>query len=198
MMRTPEIAVVASGILTGLGLRSILEKIIPGAEVTVFDGIDDFSHTDRSRFYHFFVSASLYMSHAECFRGAEQRTILLRNGALSPQLEGFHSLDIRQSETELVRDLLRLHQNAHRHGHPAPLPPAPALPALTPREKEVLVLVTRGMTSRQIALRLRIAPTTVISHRRHITEKLGIRSAAGLTIYAVTRGLVDADALGEE
>ena len=45
------------------------------------------------------------------------------------------------------------------------------------------------------AQRLGIGLTTVISHRRNLMEKLGIRSVSGLTLYAVTRGYVEADEL---
>lgn len=59
----------------------------------------------------------------------------------------------------------------------------------------MLRLVVRGLQNKQIAAELGIALTTVISHRKRITEKLGVRSVAGLTIYAVMRGLVGVDAL---
>ena len=53
------------------------------------------------------------------------------------------------------------------------------------------VLVAQGCLNKEIAQRLHIGLTTVISHRRNLTEKLGIRSVSGLTIYAVTMGYVD-------
>lgn len=49
--------------------------------------------------------------------------------------------------------------------------------------------------NKEIADRLHIGTTTVISHRRNIMEKLGIKSVAGLTLYAATLGYVDADDL---
>lgn len=61
---------------------------------------------------------------------------------------------------------------------------------LTPREREVLKLVADGHTSRDIALRLQVSVRTVHSHREHISRKLGIRSVAGLTRFAVANGLV--------
>ena len=66
---------------------------------------------------------------------------------------------------------------------------------LPAREIEVLVQIARGLSNKQIAERLRIGATTVISHRRNLTEKLGIRSVAGLTLHALTMGYVDPDAL---
>ena len=57
----------------------------------------------------------------------------------------------------------------------------------------MLALVARGLINKQIADRLGIGLTTVISHRRNIAEKLGIRTVAGLAVYALRAGLVDAD-----
>ena len=66
---------------------------------------------------------------------------------------------------------------------------------LSAREIEVLVLLTRGLINKEIAERLNISLTTVISHRKNICEKLGIKSVSGLTIYAVMRGYVEADSI---
>jgi len=62
---------------------------------------------------------------------------------------------------------------------------------LSAREKEVLSLVVKGMTSKQIADKLIISTHTVITHRRNISAKLQIHSTAGLTIYAIVNKLVD-------
>lgn len=99
-----------------------------------------------------------------------------------------------------MRSIVRLHGHGHRHGHPGKLPVPNGLPAnlpadheLTAREIEVLVLVVKGFINKEIADRLNISLTTVISHRKNITEKLGIKSVSGLTIYAVMHGYVEAD-----
>ena len=66
---------------------------------------------------------------------------------------------------------------------------------LSAREIEVLKLITKGLINKEIAERLNIGLTTVISHRKNITEKLGIKSVAGLTIYAVMNGYIEADSI---
>jgi DNA-binding CsgD family transcriptional regulator len=66
---------------------------------------------------------------------------------------------------------------------------------LSVREIEVLKLITKGLINKEIADRLGISLTTVISHRKNITEKLGIKSVSGLTIYAVMNGYVEADSI---
>ncbi len=65
---------------------------------------------------------------------------------------------------------------------------------LSQREKEIIGCVVRGMTNKEIAEQLFISIHTVITHRRNITRKLQIHSAAGLTIYAIVNKLVE---LGE-
>lgn len=60
---------------------------------------------------------------------------------------------------------------------------------LSDREKEVLVLVSRGLSSKAIADQLNISIHTVNSHRKNITQKTGIRSVAGLAVYAMLRNL---------
>ncbi|WP_277345468.1 response regulator transcription factor [Maribellus sediminis] len=61
---------------------------------------------------------------------------------------------------------------------------------LTIREKEVLRLIALGNTNKTIADTLFISTHTVISHRKNITEKLGIKSIPGLTVYAIIQKIV--------
>jgi two-component system NarL family response regulator len=63
-------------------------------------------------------------------------------------------------------------------------------PRLSPREREVLVAITEGLSNKEIADRLGMAPRTVETHRERMTKKLNIRTTAGLTRYAIAEGLV--------
>jgi DNA-binding NarL/FixJ family response regulator len=63
--------------------------------------------------------------------------------------------------------------------------------ALSQREKEIVVCVVKGMTNKEIAEQLYLSIHTVITHRRNISKKLQIHSAAGLTIYAIVNKLVE-------
>jgi two-component system secretion response regulator SsrB len=65
-----------------------------------------------------------------------------------------------------------------------------AFSRLTSREREVLQLLAEGHTTKQIAFRLQLSIKTVSTHREHVMAKLGIRSIAQLTRYAVREGVV--------
>ena len=66
---------------------------------------------------------------------------------------------------------------------------------LSDRETEVMALIVRGYINKEIADKLNIGLATVITHRKNIMEKLGIRSVSALTIYAVMNGYVDIDSI---
>lgn len=74
-------------------------------------------------------------------------------------------------------------------------PEADTSPAntLSDREKEVITCVVKGMSNKEIAEHLYISVNTVMTHRRNISRKLQIHSAAGLTIYAIVHRLINLD-----
>lgn len=69
----------------------------------------------------------------------------------------------------------------------------PSADVLSPREREVLQLIAEGMSSKEVAARLHLSVNTVDTHRRRISDKLGLSSVAELTKYAVREGLTSLD-----
>lgn len=65
-----------------------------------------------------------------------------------------------------------------------------SLDLLTAREREVLAGITRGLTNKEIAGELGISHRTVETHRESLMKKLGIRTVAGLTKFALETGLI--------
>ena len=66
---------------------------------------------------------------------------------------------------------------------------------LTKRETAVLVQLAQGKTNKEIADALNVSVHTVITHRKNITHKTGIKSVAGLTVYAMLNNLIDESSL---
>jgi two-component system nitrate/nitrite response regulator NarL len=66
----------------------------------------------------------------------------------------------------------------------------PAKSPLTARERQVLILISEGLSNKEVANRLDMAVFTAAKHREHIIRKLDIHSVAGLTKFAISQGLV--------
>ena len=64
-------------------------------------------------------------------------------------------------------------------------------PELSAREKDILICVAKGLINKEIADLYNISIHTVITHRRNITRKTGIKTVAGLTVYALLNNLID-------
>ena len=72
----------------------------------------------------------------------------------------------------------------------------PSLPCgLTPREAEVLVLLARGLSNKQMAGRLSVSVSTVSSHVEHVYAKIGVSTRGAAAMFAMGRGLVDSRAM---
>jgi len=71
------------------------------------------------------------------------------------------------------------------------VPAVPDLRSLTEREREVLILLARGSSTKEIAARLDIGVRTVETHRANLMRKLGVRSVALLTQVAIREGIID-------
>jgi DNA-binding NarL/FixJ family response regulator len=68
-----------------------------------------------------------------------------------------------------------------------------AAPDLTPRQREVLLLIAQGNSTKVIAHRLHVSVKTVETHRTQLMARLGISDIAGLVRYAIRTGMIDAD-----
>ncbi|MBQ8500546.1 MAG: response regulator transcription factor [Bacteroidales bacterium] len=66
---------------------------------------------------------------------------------------------------------------------------------LSAREKEILVCVAKGMLNKEIADVCNLSIHTVITHRKNITRKTGIKTVAGLTVYALLHNLIDSNSI---
>lgn len=198
MNNKPEIAIIEPNTLTSLGLKGILERMIPMAIIRTFHNFSELADDTPDMYAHYFISAQIYMEHNVFFLPRKRKTIVLASDSPQFQLSGIPVLNIYEPEEELVKNILKLHQHAHHHGYPvkdmSPIPIVePHHEILSAREIEVLVLITKGCINKEIADKLNISLTTIITHRKNITEKLGIKSVSGLTIYAVMNGYIDAD-----
>ena len=189
----PKVAIIDPNTLSALGLKSMLMNVMPIMTVETFGSFAELMANKPESFFHYFVAMNVVLENKLFFSEHRRKTIVLTlSRDTASQLSEFHSLCINVPESELVRSLLLLEQ--HAHGNGKNLPPMPQVlqqKILSDRELEVLALIVQGYINKEIADKLNIGLTTVITHRKNIMDKLGMKSVSALTIYAVMHGYVD-------
>lgn len=194
---SPLIAIIDTNTLAAIGLKNILQTVMPMIQADTFNSFDKLLESGPDKYFHYFVSINILLDNRSFFTSNMRKTIVLTTlSDPNSQPGGFHCLCINKPEAELIKSLLILEQTAHANGRN--LPPVQKQireNALSDREIEVLSLIVQGHINKEIADKLNIALATVITHRRNIMEKLNIRSVSALTIYAVTHGYVDINSI---
>ena len=189
----PKIAIIDSNTLSLLGLKQLLLNVLPIMTIDTYGSFAELESNDPEQYFHYFVSMNIVISNRTFFSEHRRKTIVLTLSLNdTSQLSEFHSLCINQPEQQLVRSLLMLEQHAHAEGRN--LPPMPRVlqqKILSDREIEVMALIVQGYINKEIADQLNISLSTVITHRKNIMDKLGMKSVSALTIYAVMHGYVD-------
>lgn len=189
----PRVAIIDSNTFAAIGLRSLLKDIMPEITVDCFRSFSELETNGMQLYYHFFVTEHILFTNLQFFRDNKKKTIVLTStNEPSLVVEKFHSLNVNVSESDLVKSLLHLEQSAHAHGNKFPENTAKEMSrGLSPREIEVLTHIVRGYINKEIADKLCISLSTVITHRKNITEKLKRKSVGALTVYAVMQGYID-------
>jgi hypothetical protein len=200
-----RMAVIDNNVLACRGLQGLLQRLIPIGTIDTFESYEALIESQPNQYAHFFVSARIYFEHSSFFRQRPFQTIVLTNGENLPPVPGV-MLNVCRSEEEVVTDLLQLHSHGHGHGQHRPRASKAELEALwnnhneeerqplTLREIEVATLLAKGLINKEVADRLNISMTTVITHRKNIMTKLGAHALSDIIIYVVMNGYLD---LGE-
>ena len=192
-MERPLIAIIDPNTLSGIGLKQLLQTVMPIITVDCYGSMAELSANHPERYVHYFVAMNVVLSNRSFFIENKRKTIVLTLSMdSSSQLADFHSLCINVPEKQLVRSLLALVQHAHGKGQHLPsMPKVLERKILSDRELEVMSLIVQGFINKEIAEKLNISLATVVTHRKNIMDKLGMKSVSALTIYAVTHGYVD-------
>ena len=193
--KNPRIAIVDPNTLAVLGLSHLLESVMPMLCIDSYGSFAELEANHPERYFHFFVDVRIVLSHIAFFKEQRHKTIVLM-GTVADDASSvgmFHTICVNQSEKQLLRSILTLEQHAHAHGRNLPplsrMGKEEVLP-LSQREIEVMSLVVKGHINKEIADILNLSLPTIVSHRKNVMSKLGLRSVSALTIYAVMHGYV--------
>ena len=124
MIERPKIAIVDPNTFSALGLKSMLQNVMPIMTVDIFGSFAELESGHPEAYFHYFTAMSIVLEHKEFFLARRRKTIVLTIslGTMS-QLSDFHCLCVNVPEPQLVHSLLALEQRAHGDGKN--LPPMP-------------------------------------------------------------------------
>jgi DNA-binding NarL/FixJ family response regulator len=108
----------------------------------------------------------------------------------TPRRELLHAIEVVAAGDALISPQITRRLIAEFAARRDPQTPPPALEDLTDRERDILLLVARGLSNAEIAGRLVISPLTAKSHVRNILRKLDCHDRAGLVALAYETGLI--------
>jgi DNA-binding NarL/FixJ family response regulator len=191
------IAIVGPSLLIQYGLAEIIKEHLPGFLVCNFKDLQLLQnlpkHGDLAAVI---IDASIADSNLKTINSLKKEfagcsLILLQYQYISASLiSQFDELiTIEQSPVEIASIINKA------MGKIKEMPHEVKTDNLSERETDVLKLLVTGFSAKEIADRLNISVNTVISHRKNISIKTGIKSLAGLTIYAVANKIITMDSL---
>lgn len=177
------------------GLESLLREVamveIVGKSDSSFKLIENILHEEPD-----FVIISEEMLEPQLendlekyFHDKNQTAVLfLRSTGDSKKAESvfYDSLNLYQSKTELLKKLNKIIESRKPAGKTNS-----KSSNLSEREKNILRHVAMGSTNKEIGEKLFISIHTVTTHRKNITQKLGIKTVSGLTVYSILNGIIN-------
>ena len=191
-----RIIVIHSSEIVRLGLSEILKKLFD-VDVILISTIEDLN--SYNEFINFRLVFIIEFNHfnktLNSFRKSNSVKVvsLYENKTEANSIENYDCHMSIQASSEQIQKLLNPYLLQDRNTHDKK-----ESSSLTEREIDVVKLVALGKINKEIADELCISIHTVISHRKNITEKLGIKSISGLTVYAILNKLIDTSTMDLE
>ena len=183
-MMNLKVAILCSDTLSALGLKTLLKDHF-SLDASIISHEQHQLLTDMamsSDFDFFIVDENTLIQNLNFFLPCRNKVIL---ASTSKKTESDHSLntittiDSAESIVSALGKILKSSQQPTQKSN-----------ALSSREIEVLKLVAAGKLNKEIASELNISINTVLTHRKNMTAKLGIKSTSGLSFYAIMNGFI--------
>ncbi|MDB6020217.1 MAG: LuxR family transcriptional regulator [Pedosphaera sp.] len=155
--------------LNGLEATRQISKQFPESKVLILSSYDEDEYVQR-------------------FNEVGARGYLVKQAAADDLLRAIR--EVQKGKKAFSPSIASRYQESNRLSSEHPPGAAMLGDHLTPREAEALQLIAEGMTNKQIAAELGISAKTVEKHRQQVMNKLRIHDVAGLTRYALSKGII--------
>lgn len=183
-MPSTKITIIDPDTLRAVGLRHILTSLFD-SEVKILAALPS-QYTEDDSQTRYIITPRAFTANLDFFLTRRQRIAII--DVDDNTCGNLTSINPTKSESDII-DQLGFFMPTD--GNEA----AQSESALSQREIEVLRLVALGFINKEIADSLSISFNTVLTHRRNITSKLGIRSVSGLGVYALMNGYINENEL---
>ncbi len=189
-MKSVQLVIFTESYVINKGLEFIFKKIRGLTVIDVVDNEQDLLNSINNKQVNFILASNTMF-----IRSANLKKIYKTDnekswGLINTRddiLKEFYNFDLVLSIFDSELDTIRIIQD---YSLKISEPSDESEQFLSKREKEILKHVAIGLTNSQIAEKLFISQHTVVTHRKKITSKLGIKTISGLTVYAILNNLI--------
>lgn len=196
MSRTYNIALIEPSEIVAEGIIALLHKTGKNIQVTHFFEFSTFSYKQSVlNFQALLINPlSILNLETEWNKFIEKNTDIIRIALIYNYLSSHHSTHfhhvfyLNQPISDLARMLTETEPSRLKTENKE---------TLSKREKEILRYLSQGKSIKEIADMVHLSPFTVLTHRKNISSKTGIKTLAGLTVYSISIGLISIDEMSE-
>ncbi len=188
-MKIEQFILAIDSYLVRKGLASLLNRLPRTRVIREFDSVDPLIRYIKKHGLDFLIiSQSLFNNATDLFlteSGLLEKTILLTQDLSENERNEVHaSIALSEGKEEIVQKVMNLLElrSTNSGGFQTGV--------LTQRESTIVRLVSLGLTNKQMADELFLSTHTVITHRKNISSKLGIKSVSGITVYAIVNNII--------
>lgn len=173
--------VIARDTLRALGMKHLLESLFDIKPSVFGDFADGKLSGDVDKCDLIIIDEAQCLANLDYLIPKKNKTVILAEHELNGQ--SWQCVNSNADENTIIESIASIirelkHVNSAQDG-------------LSARETDVLKLVATGLTNKEIADRLNISINTVLTHRKNISAKLGIKSVSGLSVYAMMNGYIN-------
>ncbi|HAF27621.1 MAG TPA: hypothetical protein DCG75_01100 [Bacteroidales bacterium] len=190
-MSKTSFIIIEKSYLIRKGMASLIEKIPNTSLIHQFDNEDDIKSLDHLEADFIILNPDLLSTNVlKAIKKIKNNTQLVSISdaaiSISKDIDWAGSIFIEDSQNTILNKLNTLIGNRGSTKIKSELPEE-----ISKREADILKNIALGFSNKEIADKLFISAHTVVTHRKNITRKLGIKTVPGLTIYAILNKIID-------